>query len=613
MAQRESDSAPGNTDSSGVAEATRTGATVPPALRPYVTENKILNRLPNHLKQYIVDQNYEKYTPIDHAVWRYVMRLNCHYLSDHAHESYMSGLRQTGIDVNRIPSIEGMNRLMSKIGWAAVTVDGFIPPAAFMEYQAYNVLVIAADMRQINHIEYTPAPDIIHEAAGHSPIISEPEYAAYLRRFGEVGCKAMSSKQDFQLYEAIRHLSILKEMPNADPKEVKESEEAVEYVQEHLGEPSEMGRLSRMHWWTVEYGLIGELNKPRLYGAGLLSSIGEAQSCLSDDVKKIAYGLEAAEYAFDITIRQPQLFVTPSFAHLIEVLETFYESMAVSIGGGEGLAKAIACENTSTCVYSSGLQVSGTFVETLTHETNNNPIYLRTSGPTNLAFDAKELPGHSKDYHRDGFGSPIGRLKGNDQPLETMSDDEFRQTGINSAGQTTLCFEGGVTVTGVVESITRMLGKIVLTTFIDCKVTLNERVLFDPSWGKYDMAVGANIVSVFSGAADKDAYDQVSLVPNERTIKVKYDQTTLRLQELYGQIRKCREDKAAGAIMPQVWEELKTDHPSDWLLPVEIYELLKNNDLYPEQKLDIGQYLEKMSGTREEYRHLISRGLALIN
>src|SRR3972149_3075871 len=139
-------------------------------------DNQALRSLPHHLMQFIVAQQYQRYTPIDHAVWRYVMRQNFNFLKDNAHPAYVEGLKKTGISIEKIPSIVEMNEILDKIGWAAVTVDGFIPPAAFMEYQAYKVLVIAADMRQINHIEYTPAPDIIHEAAGHAPIIADPEY-----------------------------------------------------------------------------------------------------------------------------------------------------------------------------------------------------------------------------------------------------------------------------------------------------------------------------------------------------------------------------------------------------------------------------------------------------
>ena len=122
------------------------------------------------------------------------MRLNVAKLKEVAHASYLEGLTQTGISIEEIPHMEGMNRILKEIGWAAVSVDGFIPPSAFMEFQAYNVLVIAADMRTLEHIGYTPAPDIIHEAAGHAPIIANPEYAEYLRRFGQIGAKAIAIK-----------------------------------------------------------------------------------------------------------------------------------------------------------------------------------------------------------------------------------------------------------------------------------------------------------------------------------------------------------------------------------------------------------------------------------
>ena len=105
------------------------------------------------------------------------MRQNIFFLKEYAHKVYFQGLLDTGISFERIPRIQEMNDILAKIGWGAVAVDGFIPPAAFMEFQAYKVLVIACDMRQIHHIEYTPAPDIVHEAAGHAPIIVDREYS----------------------------------------------------------------------------------------------------------------------------------------------------------------------------------------------------------------------------------------------------------------------------------------------------------------------------------------------------------------------------------------------------------------------------------------------------
>ena len=318
---------------------------------PTKSSNAAVAALPKHLLQFAVDQRYDDYTSVDHAVWRFIMRQNVFFLKEYAHKLYFQGLLDTGISFDRIPRIDEMNEILGKIGWGCVAVDGFIPPAAFMEFQAYRVLVIACDMRQINHIEYTPAPDIVHEAAGHAPIIVDQEYADYLQRFGEVGAKAMSSKKDFELYEAIRHLSILKELPNPEPNELAEATRLVEERQTNLGAPSEMALLSRLHWWTVEYGLIGPMDNPKIYGAGLLSSIGESVSCLEPKVKKIPYSLGAAETAFDITTKQPQLFVTRDFKQLADVLEEFAGRMAFRVGGLEGIRKAIDSRNTATCQY----------------------------------------------------------------------------------------------------------------------------------------------------------------------------------------------------------------------------------------------------------------------
>src|ERR1700709_1100192 len=200
--------------------------------------------LPRHLKQFIVNQHYEHYTPIDHAVWRYVMRQNYSYLKDVAYYPYIPGLKKAGLTIEKIPDLQEMNDALAKIGWGAVTVDGFIPPAAFMEYQAYRVLVIAADIRQLKHIEYTPAPDIIHESAGHAPIIADPDYHQYLSYFCSIGAKAIILAQDFEFYEPTRALSILKEMPDADSAEIEAAEKHVAYCQENMGEPSEMALLS---------------------------------------------------------------------------------------------------------------------------------------------------------------------------------------------------------------------------------------------------------------------------------------------------------------------------------------------------------------------------------
>lgn len=571
--------------------------------------NPIVGNLPKHLKQFIVDQNYIAYSPIDHSVWRYVLRQNHRFLIDHAHEIYFEGLEKTGLKVEGVPSIQEMNEILQRIGWAAVSVDGFIPPAAFMEFQAHRVLVIAADMRQIQHIEYTPSPDIIHEAAGHAPVIADPEYAEYLRRFGTVGARAMSSKKDYQLYEAIRKLSILKEARNADPNEIETAEKLVHELQNNLGKPSEMTLLSRLHWWTVEYGLIGKLDNPKIYGAGLLSSIGEAAHCLSPKIKKIPYDITAANYPFDITTMQPHLFVTPNFGHLIDVLEQFADKMAFRVGGLEGLNKAIECENTSTFVYSSGLMVSGTVSEVQTN--NNDPIYIKTSGITNLSYGQKELPNHGIDYHADGFGSPVGRLEGADKPLEHFEEADLKKHQIVAGNNVQLQFSSGVIVNGILKDMLKRNNKIILISFDNCRVTYKDQLLFDPSWGVYDMAVGENIVSVFSGAADKDAYNQPSTVSKMRVIKYSYDEKMLRLHKLYQQLRDYRAGKRDSLEIENIWHEIESDYNNEWLLMVEMLELIVAKQWDSELENQIRTCLKKLSKENQELTKLIEDGIFL--
>ena len=77
--------------------------------------NEILQKLPTHLQQFIKPQNYEDYSAIDQAVWRYVMRKNVDYLSKVAHSSYVDGLSKTGISIDDIPNMYGMNRILKEI------------------------------------------------------------------------------------------------------------------------------------------------------------------------------------------------------------------------------------------------------------------------------------------------------------------------------------------------------------------------------------------------------------------------------------------------------------------------------------------------------------------
>jgi phenylalanine-4-hydroxylase len=572
--------------------------------------NEVTKRLPKHLHKFIVKQPYEEYTAQNQAVWRYVMRMNLDYLSLVAHESYVEGLKKAGISINQIPKMEGMNRILKDIGWAAVSVDGFIPPNAFMEFQAYNVLVIASDIRTIEHIEYTPAPDIIHEAAGHAPIIANPEYAEYLRRFGEIGAKAISSEKDFEMYEAVRLLSILKEDPNANLSDIEAAEKKLMYLQDNIGELSEMAQIRNLHWWTVEYGLIGDIKKPKIYGAGLLSSISESKWCLTNNVKKIPYSIEASTQNFDITKPQPQLFVTPNFAHLSFVLEEFANKMALRKGGLEGIQKLINSKNLGTIELSTGIQISGVFTKVITNE-NNKPIYFQTTGKTALASRDKELIGHGTNYHSEGFGSPLGKLKGINLAIEDMFPKDLEVYGIFEGKMTTLVFEGNIKVVGEVITGKRDLkGKILLISFKNCTVTHQDTVLFHPDWGIYDMAVGKEIISAYAGPASLNSFKNMGEISKEKTHKIKYSKNEIELHALYNKVSEMRiSNNLCANTLENIFEKLKNNYNQDWLLPLEMYELTYQSGLAIEAQLE-SYLIEKQAN--KKFSKLIKNGLKLI-
>lgn len=572
--------------------------------------NPLIDRLPAHLKQYIKPQNYEHYSAINQATWRYVMRKNVDYLKKVAHESYTEGLKKTGIAIDHIPSMYGMNRILKDIGWAAVAVDGFIPPNAFMEFQAHNVLVIASEIRQLEQIQYTPAPDIIHEGAGHAPIIANPEYAEYLRRFGEIGAKAISNEQDHQIYQAVRTLSILKEAEHPNIGAIEVAEAKVNELQEQTSEPSEMARIRNLHWWTVEYGLIGSVTNPKIYGAGLLSSIGESKWCMTDKVKKIPYTIEAADQGFDITKPQPQLYVTPDFAHLSQVLEEFANTMAIRRGGLSGIKKLIASKALGTLELSTGIQISGIFIEAIEHE--GRAVYVQTKGKTALAYRDEELVGHGTHRYPNGFGSPIGKLKGINLAIEDMSPRDLKAYNIYENHQVELEFEGGIHINGKIITGTRnLMGKIILISLENCTVKHQDRILFSPDQGIYQLAIGKKAISAYNGVADVKGFDLITHQSSPNQHPEPKNESQQQLENLYQQVRDFREGKNKTISRHKVFEQIQNRFPDQWLLSVELYELAKTSH-NEEFAQEIAQHLEGIKQRHPEVGHLIDDGIDLV-
>jgi phenylalanine-4-hydroxylase len=358
-------------------------------MAPYLSPTeRAVERLPPHLRRFVVPQHYDDYTERDHAVWRHVMAKLTAHLGKTAHASYLDGLAATGIRTDRIPSLDEMNEKLAALGWAAVGVRGFIPPAVFTELQWLGVLAIAADIRSHAHVGYTPAPDIIHEAAGHAPILTNKRYASYLKACGEVGFRAIASIEDEATFEAIRHLSIVKEDPHSSAQTVELAEQRLVAAGACRRYISENTRASRLYWWTAEYGLVGTLEDPKLYGAGLLSSLGESAHCLTPEVKKLPLSLLCADTEYDITRMQPQLFVARDFDHLFEVLDQFAAGLAWKRGGDFGLAEALNSKTVNHVSLAHGVEVTGRVSQvwngTRTEGKHQDAKVVHLEGPTML-------------------------------------------------------------------------------------------------------------------------------------------------------------------------------------------------------------------------------------
>ena len=578
------------------------------------TQEEVIQSIPSYLRQFVVHQHYDSYTPQNHATWRYIMKRNVNFLKDKAHPAYFEGLRKTGIGIEYIPHIDDMNESLAKIGWRAVVVDGFVPPAAFMEFSAHKILVISADMRNIGNILYTPAPDIVHEAAGHAPIIADDTYSHYLQLVGDYGAKAVFSKLDYEIYESIRYLSIIKEYPNATEEQVSQAESDLEEKIKANTVPSEANLLSRLHWWTVEYGLIGTPDDYRLYGAGLLSSVGESKACIKPTVKKIPLSVDCVNFDYDITTMQPQLFVTEDFDHLIRVLEEFADNMCFRKGGSESVRQIINSENVGTSEFSSGLQVSGVFTE-ITTDDRGREIYIKTDGETQLSYDNTELEGHGTAYHKDGFSSPIGKLKGSAKALEDYNEGDFIHEQISTGNEVKLNFESGIEVSGRLEAIHTKNGKNILMVFQNCTVTdLNGKTLFAPEWGVYDMAVGERISSAYSGTADKENFNVYPSKSTKTTIKDEYTTKETRLFELYSDIRVMREQNTVTLErIEDFYGVVKEEYPLEWLIRLELLELLNDNGNNKKLNDEIHESLESLTRHSDIYEDVITAGLSFMS
>jgi phenylalanine-4-hydroxylase len=519
--------------------------------------------VPAHLRRFVVEQDYAKYTAVDQAVWRFVLLQTHARLVDTAHRAYRNGLTAAGISVERIPSIAEMNDRLSRFGWAAVCVDGFVPPRAFQEFQARKLLPIAAEMRTKAHLVYTPAPDIIHEAAGHAPILPDPTFAAYVAKMGELGGRAFTTPDDDRVYRAVYRLSEAKEDPSLSPAEVALAEAELAVAVAASGEPSEAARLSRLYWWTAEYGLVGSASRYELYGAGLLSSLWESHACHDPAVKKLPLDESVMDVSYDITRPQPQLFVVRDFDELHAVADRAARTLASTLGGTAALSRALASREIATISASSGLALTG--VLSAAGPRLETPAWLELSGAVGFRHTHDEKLSSLPLGRVDGLVVPVGPLLGG-HPLEELRPARLSAMRLRDSALTRFTFERGVSVEGRIESLVRGEGERLREVLLrDVRLVLPDREpLLLP---EYRLLAFGEFVTARAGADDPTFYPDTAF-PRTRVPKARrYPADELALHGLFERTEAASASQAAmQREFSRIHAVLAREFPLEWLL-----------------------------------------------
>jgi phenylalanine-4-hydroxylase len=371
----------------------------------------------------------------------------------------------------------------------------------------------------------------------------------------------------------------------------------------------------------------------------------ESFHCLGEGVRRLPFSLECIHQTYDITKPQPQIYVARDFQQLSDALDEMSLGMAYKKGGLFGLAQGKKAATVTTTELSSGVQVSGVLADYV--ERQGSPAYLMYKGPTQISYQDQQLDGQGADYHREGFGTPVGEL--HDGFLAEALDEAalwnagFGKASPNSSSTSsgsqgspekkgTLKFKSGVEVTGVLKNLVRRDGKTLVIAFTDCTVKLGDRVLFDPSWGTFDMACGATVRSVFGGAADRKRYlaDTGGFHQVPRTPKTNLTSGNRALNDLYQRVRAAREASASGQKInsthgsqndnaPELKEVVATldrDFGNDWLLRYEILELAAKDSALSQLATDLrsklAQIAKEDSAPGRPFAELIQRGLSVL-
>ena len=241
----------------------------------------------------VVKQPWEGYTPTDHQVWATLFRRQREVLVGRACDAFLQAQDAMGMTPDAIPKFTDLNEaLRAATGWELVGVEGLLPELVFFDHLANRRFPVTWWIRKPEQMDYLSEPDLFHDLFGHVPLLMDPVFADYLQAFGRGGVKAHGIGEDALML------------------------------------------LSRLYWYTVEFGLIRQPDGLRIYGSGIVSSKGESIHCLESDApNRLGFDLERImRTRYRIDTYQKTYFVIDSFEQLMAATEPdfapIYERLA---------------------------------------------------------------------------------------------------------------------------------------------------------------------------------------------------------------------------------------------------------------------------------------------
>ena len=232
-------------------------------------------------------QEYDRYTPEDRKVWTILFERQLKQLQGVADNNYLEGLEKIGFSAGSIPNFRIVNqRLKELTGWEIVVVPGIIDQRNFFEMLSERKFPSSAWLRSMEELDYLSEPDMFHDAFGHMPLLTNKTFCDFFHRIGVIGMNYENS-------------------------------------------PKHIEMLGRVYWFTIEFGLIQGADRLKIYGAGILSSIGETQFSLGDVPIRLPFDVkEIMNTDFDNTKIQEKYFVIESFDQLLSAVPEMEEHLA---------------------------------------------------------------------------------------------------------------------------------------------------------------------------------------------------------------------------------------------------------------------------------------------